>query len=29
MTEAAKSGFVYITYTRTTPEKLWAALTTP
>lgn len=25
----AKSSFVYITYIRTTPEKLWAALTTP
>jgi uncharacterized protein YndB with AHSA1/START domain len=29
MTETAKSGFVYVTYIRTTPEKLWAALTTP
>jgi len=29
MTEAAKSSFVYVTYIRTTPEKLWAALTTP
>jgi uncharacterized protein YndB with AHSA1/START domain len=28
MTEAAKSSFVYVTYIRTTPEKL-AALTTP
>jgi uncharacterized protein YndB with AHSA1/START domain len=28
MTEAAKSSFVYVTYIRTTPEKLWAALTT-
>ena len=29
MAEAAKSSFVYVTYIRTTPEKLWAALTTP
>jgi uncharacterized protein YndB with AHSA1/START domain len=29
MTEPAKSSFVYVTYIRTTPEKLWAALTTP
>jgi uncharacterized protein YndB with AHSA1/START domain len=29
MTEAAKNSFVYVTYIRTTPEKLWAALTTP
>ena len=29
MTEAAKSRFVYVTYIRTTPEQLWAALTTP
>jgi uncharacterized protein YndB with AHSA1/START domain len=30
MTEAAaKTSFVYVTYIRTTPEKLWAALTTP
>ena len=29
MTDAAKSSFVYVTYIRTTPEKLWAALTTP
>jgi uncharacterized protein YndB with AHSA1/START domain len=28
MTEAAESSFVYVTYIRTTPEKLWAALTT-
>ena len=28
MTEEAKSSFVYVTYIRTTPEKLWAALTT-
>ena len=28
MTETAKSSFVYVTYIRTTPEKLWAALTT-
>jgi uncharacterized protein YndB with AHSA1/START domain len=25
----AKSRFVYVTYIRTTPEKLWQALTTP
>jgi uncharacterized protein YndB with AHSA1/START domain len=25
----AKSQFVYVTYIRTTPEKLWQALTTP
>jgi uncharacterized protein YndB with AHSA1/START domain len=25
----AKSSFVYVTFIRTTPEKLWAALTTP
>ena len=24
-----KSDFVYVTYIRTTPEKLWAALTLP
>jgi uncharacterized protein YndB with AHSA1/START domain len=29
MSEPAKSSFVYVTYIRTTPEKLWAALTTP
>src|SRR5262249_29144673 len=29
MTEGAKSSFVYLTYIRTTPEELWAALTTP
>jgi uncharacterized protein YndB with AHSA1/START domain len=29
MTEAAKSSFAYVTYIRTTPEELWAALTTP
>jgi uncharacterized protein YndB with AHSA1/START domain len=29
MTDAAKTSFVYVTYIRTTPEKLWAALTTP
>jgi len=28
MTEAANSSFVYVTYIRTTPEKLWTALTT-
>ena len=27
MSEAAPSTFVYVTYIRTTPEKLWAALT--
>ena len=25
----AKSKFVYVTFIRTTPEKLWKALTTP
>ena len=25
----AESEFVYVTYIRTTPEKLWAALTDP
>src|SRR5271170_1569258 len=25
----AKSSFVYVTFIRTTPERLWAALTTP
>ena len=25
----ARSSFVYVTYIRTTPEELWAALTTP
>ena len=29
MTEAAQSTFVYETYIRTSPEKLWAALTKP
>jgi len=29
MTETARSGFVYVTYIHTTPDKLWAALTTP
>lgn len=29
MTSPAKSQFVYVTYIRTTPERLWAALTTP
>ena len=29
MPDAAKSSFVYVTYIRTTPEELWAALTTP
>ena len=27
MSAAARSEFVYVTYIRTTPEKLWAALT--
>ncbi|MBN9088855.1 MAG: SRPBCC family protein [Reyranella sp.] len=27
MTEGARSSFVYVTYIRTTPERLWAALT--
>jgi uncharacterized protein YndB with AHSA1/START domain len=27
MTEAGKSSFVYVTYIRTTPERLWSALT--
>ena len=29
MTKGAPSRFVYVTYIRTTPEALWAALTTP
>ena len=29
MTEAATSSFAYVTYIRTTPGELWAALTTP
>ena len=29
MTNAAESRFVYVTYIRTTAEKLWAALTSP
>ena len=29
MTENGKSSFVYVTYIRTTPEKLWQALITP
>jgi uncharacterized protein YndB with AHSA1/START domain len=29
MSSAAGSTFVYVTYIRTTPEKLWAALTDP
>jgi uncharacterized protein YndB with AHSA1/START domain len=29
MTSAATSTFVYITFIRTTPEKLWTALTSP
>jgi uncharacterized protein YndB with AHSA1/START domain len=27
MTDAGKSSFVYVTYIRTTPERLWSALT--
>jgi uncharacterized protein YndB with AHSA1/START domain len=27
MTDAPKSSFVYVTYIRTTPDKLWSALT--
>jgi len=29
MTDSAESRFVYVTYIRTTAEKLWAALTSP
>jgi uncharacterized protein YndB with AHSA1/START domain len=29
MTEGAKSSFVYVTYIRTTPERLWSALIDP
>ena len=29
MTDAGNSTFVYVTYIRTTPERLWAALTSP
>jgi uncharacterized protein YndB with AHSA1/START domain len=29
MTSAAASTFVYVTYIRTTPERLWSALTSP
>lgn len=29
MTDAAESRFVYVTYIRTTPEKLWSALMSP
>ena len=29
MSESAKSIFVYVTFIRTTPERLWSALTTP
>jgi uncharacterized protein YndB with AHSA1/START domain len=29
MTDAARSSFVYVTYIRTTPERLWSALTSP
>lgn len=29
MTDAGKSSFVYVTYIRTTPERLWSALISP
>jgi uncharacterized protein YndB with AHSA1/START domain len=29
MTSPAKSTFVYVTYVKTTPQRLWQALTTP
>jgi uncharacterized protein YndB with AHSA1/START domain len=29
MSDTAQSSFVYVTYIRTSPEKLWAALTKP
>jgi uncharacterized protein YndB with AHSA1/START domain len=29
MSNAAESRFVYVTYIRTTPDRLWSALTTP
>ena len=29
MTNAPSSSFVYVTYIRTTPERLWSALTSP
>jgi len=29
MTDRGSSSFVYVTYIRTTPERLWAALTSP
>ena len=29
MSEAGKSSFLYVTYIRTTPERLWSALTSP
>ena len=29
MTNAATSQFIYVTFIRTTPERLWSALTTP
>jgi uncharacterized protein YndB with AHSA1/START domain len=29
MTDAGKSEFVYVTFIRTTPQRLWAALTDP
>ena len=29
MTKSAESRFVYVTYIRTTPERVWSALTNP
>lgn len=29
MNDSARSSFVYVTFIRTTPERLWSALTTP
>jgi uncharacterized protein YndB with AHSA1/START domain len=29
MTDSARTSFVYVTFIRTTPEQLWAALTSP
>lgn len=29
MTDASRSQFIYVTFIRTTPDKLWAALTRP
>jgi uncharacterized protein YndB with AHSA1/START domain len=29
MTSPAATTFVYVTYIRTTPERLWSALTSP